>query len=110
MCCTIEIYLHGHVKVGQLSILSFDKHFFWSINQKHQTVSSCDFVISCQRFYLESVLGQDILTCQHKNAKIPLVLTMSESISKLLRYLIMWLVLNCMYSEMSYVVTILLFI
>lgn len=38
-------YLHGHVKIGGLSVFSFDEHFPGSINQKHQTVSPCHLVM-----------------------------------------------------------------
>lgn len=42
---TWSSHLHAEVKVGGLAIFSFDKHFFGRINQKHQAVSPCDFVI-----------------------------------------------------------------
>lgn len=39
-------HLHGHIKVGGFPIFPFDEHLLGGINQEHQAVSPCNFVVS----------------------------------------------------------------
>lgn len=64
-------HLHGHIKVGGFPVFPFDEHLLGGINQEHQAVSPCNFVVSywrwrpglfCCHFSITFCINA---TCQH---------------------------------------------